>query len=528
MPALCAGAKVLKPLAPGCKVAIVPEDTGCDHRRRFVRIARPDFDGNFVPFAHHDCLHNQLTALHNRVMGEVPRPSVDGLKKLRKQARRLVTLLPKTTPDDWYVLPNMYAGQKRARYTRATDNVLNGGGVSRRDAKVKMFVKFERLNPSKVNPDPRAIQFRDAKYCVDVGRFLKPIEKALYALRGNGTDLPVGRVIGKGLNSVERANLLREKMSDFTRPCVLSLDASRFDQHVDVELLKLEHLIYKGMCPDSWFAELLSWQLENECVSSKGIKYHVRGKRMSGDMNTALGNCLLMVLMVSTFMRGKKYDLLDDGDDCLLFVEEDDLAWVMSHIQEEFLTYGHELKVESVASSLHQVEWCQSKVIEISPGKVRFVRNPHKVMSTALSGTKYFVDRCRAKLVNTIGLTELILNAGVPVLQEYALALMRNAACPDVLPWQEVESYHWRLSRELRLFNLRQLEKIEPRAITPEARLSFAEAFGIPPDEQEAMERSLRNWRFALSGTVEMPEEWDVESWNFTPQFCPEAYGCWE
>lgn len=493
-----------------------------------MRIAYPEVAGNYVPFAHHNCLHNQLTALYNRVLGAVPRPTAEGLSKLRKQAWRLARLLPVITPDDWYELPNHYTGAKRAKYVRATDQVLNGGGVRRRDAKVKMFVKMERLAPSKANPDPRAIQFRDAKYCVDVARFLKPIERALYSLRGDGWNLPATRVIGKGLNSVERAMLLKSKFEGFDDPVVLTLDASRFDQHCDAELLKLEHLVYKKMCPDPWFAELLSWQLENEGVTSLGITYRTRGKRMSGDMNTALGNCLLMVLMVSTFMRGRRYDMLDDGDDCLLLIDRSNLKWVLDHITQEFLTYGHELKVESVCDSLPHVEWCQSKPIEYAPGRWKFVRNPFKVMSTALVGTKYFTDNMRPRLVNTIGLTELILNLGVPVLQEYALALVRNAACQEVLNWQEVDSTYHRLERELRLFNLRTLTRLDPQPITDEARGSFAAAFGVSPAEQRALEQSLQKWSFELHGGVEMPEEWDVRSWKRSAAYSPEAYPMWE
>lgn len=529
VPALCAGVKELKPLAVRCKVATIPEDTGSDHGRRFIRLARPDVDGTYVPFAHHDCTHNQLIALRNRVLGEVPRPSEDGLKALRKQAWRLLRHLPRVSPDDYFVLPMSYTGAKRAKYWTATERVLENGGINQSDAKVKMFVKFEKLAPKKLNPDPRAIQFRDPKYCVEVARFLKPIEHYLYSMCGGGRDLPNSRVIGKGLSSGQRASLLKHKLDQFESPVILSLDASRFDQHVDAELLKLEHMIYKGMCPDAWFAELLSWQLHNKGISSTGFRYSAYGKRMSGDMNTALGNCVLMVLMVSTFMRGRKYDLLDDGDDCLLIVEEELLEWVLENVEPVFLTYGMEIKIEHIAREMAEVEWCQSHPIEYAPEQWKFVRDPYKVCSTSLSGTKYFTSEgARRKLVNTIGMAELALNLGVPVLQEYALALMRNAGTDEVLNLQESDGMYHRVKFELRALNIKHLCKLDPSPISAEARISFAAAFGMEVSRQLELEEFFKRWSFEISGGVEMPEEWDVARWVRDPAFSPEAYSSWE
>lgn len=529
VPALCAGRKPLKELAPGCKVQAIPVDTGCDHKKRWRRIASPGFRGNFIPFAHHDCLHNQEIAIRNRVLGAVPAPTKEGLAQLRKQARVIGRLLPHVAPDDWYVLPNRYSGAKRAKYIRATDDVISGG-LTAGDAGIKMFVKFEKLSPKKENPDPRAIQFRNPKYCVALARYLKPIEHHLYNLHGNGKDLPRTRVIGKGLSMADRAKLLVEKRKRFLSPVVLSLDAARFDQHVAFELLQIEHSVYLQACNDPFFAKLLMQQLVNKCRSSKGIKYRARGKRMSGDMNTALGNCLLMILMVSTFMRGKDYDILDDGDDCLLIIEESLLPWVLENIQKTFLTYGHELKVENVSKTLHGIEWCQGKIIEYDKDKFKFVRNPFKVMSVALGGVKFMDEHLgpRARLVNTIGMAELILNLGVPVLQEYALALMRNAGTTDSITMETLsqlnDGSYWRLSRELQAMNMKCLTRRDPVRITDDARVSFSEAYDISVQEQLDMEDFLRGWEFNLLGDETRDRDIDVATWRLASDCSREVY----
>lgn len=525
VPALCAFPKELKPLAEGCKVTKVPEDMGCDHGRKWVRIADPGLD-TWVPFMHHDCQHNQVIALHNRVLGAVPRPTPEGVASLRKQAKAIGSLLPKVAPRGWYAMPNSYKGSKRDKYIQAVERVL-AGGLHRKDAGVKMFVKGEKLNPKKNNPDPRAIQFRDPKYCVALARYLKPLEHHLYELCGDGKILPESRLIGKGLSQYGRATLLQSKLSNFKMPRVLSLDASRFDQHVDIELLKVEHSVYNTMCYHPEFKRLLQWQLINYGTSSKGIKYVAKGKRMSGDLNTALGNCLLMVIMVSAFMRGlpgdHKYDLLDDGDDCLLIIEADSYEVVAANIQPTFLTYGMELKIESVADTLEKVEWCQGNPVQIGAGVVKFVRNPWKLMSVALGGTKYFdaPERPRRRLVNTIGTSELILNLGVPVLQEFAVALMRNAETTELIRYTEADGYYHKLDRELKELNIGVLSRYAPPPITDVARESFFVAFGITPQEQLDLEEALSRWQFNLVGDTPIESDYTVPDWiNRNPYSC--------
>jgi len=528
VPGLCATGKELRLLASGCSITRVPADDGCQHERRLVRIALPWVSEEmFVPFVHHDCTHNQLVAVHNRVCGVVPVPTAEGLADLRVAARMIAAKLPIETPEDYYIMPMRYGGAKRTRYLNATDDVL-ACAIDRGDATIKMFVKSERLQPdqAKPNPDPRAIQFRNARYCVELARFLKPIEEHLYCLSGVGVGVPPSRAIAKGLNQVERGELLVEKLSHFSDPVVVSLDASRFDQHVDREVLKIEHSVYLSCVSDAFFARLLSWQLDNRCFSSKGLKYKVAGKRMSGDMNTALGNCVLMIVMLVAFMVWcKKWDVLDDGDDVLLIIERGDLATLRRTVKGGFLAYGHEIKVENVASRIEDVLFCQSKPIEYAPGRYKFVRNPWKVLSCALSGVKYFNQSgARAKLLYSIGLCELILGLGVPVLQEFGLAVLRNCGVDKGLDLPPDGSLMSRVRRELRTLGIRTLARVDPQVVAMCARESFAAAFGMAVHEQIRVEARLREWKFDLSGGVDLPAEWDVPRWVRDPLDEPEIY----
>lgn len=515
VPALCAAcpSKKIKDLAEGCSILRVPADNGLSHSRRVVHLATPALLGNYVPFAHHDCVHNQLVAIHNRVCGVVPRPTPEGLSMMRAGARIISKSLPRTVQEELGAFAEKYGGQKRARYMQAVEHVLENG-LSRRNAGVTMFIKCEKMDPVKCNPDPRAIQFRDPKYCVLLASFLKPIEEHLYRLKIRHPLVGTTRLVGKGLNQVDRARLLRRKMERFRAPVVLSLDMSRFDQHVDVEALKIEHSVYLSSNPSSWFQRLLSWQLVNRVHSRLGFKYVTLGKRMSGDMNTALGNCVIMISMVLGIMikYSKPFDLLDDGDDCLLIVERSELEFLRADLPCQFLKMGHELKIENVAFTLPQVSWCQSSPICTAAGW-KFVRHPNKVMSCALVGVRWLNAPTWLRLEYLAGLAdcEFVLNVGVPILQEYALALRRNSRGAKAR-FDESSGEWFRYLREVKLYRRSTGQDLDLE-ITDAARDSFYEAFGVSRQAQLDAEMALRNWNFSVEGVTEAFASWDPETW---------------
>merc|ERR1711982_285948 len=85
------------------------------------------------------------------------------------------------------------------------------------------------------------------------------------------------------------------------------------------------HRVYKALVGKS---HELSWLLRETLVNSgktkHGILYKIIANRMSGDMDTGIGNSLLAFLLVWTVMRQlrlRKWDLLCDGDDILVFTD---------------------------------------------------------------------------------------------------------------------------------------------------------------------------------------------------------------
>lgn len=418
------------------------------------------------------------------MIGYVPAPT--RVEPLVNIAHRLGRGLHVQPPIPFSEVGNYFTGRKRTKYHEAAMTLYTRPCV-RKDAFINAFVKAEKItDPSK---DPRMIQFRTARYCAEISTYLKRLEHSLYQLRGEQVGFGHGRLIAKGLNQIERAALLRRKLDAFQSPIVRSLDCSRWDQHCSAELLGVEHVAYLAAIPDERFAELLSWQIRNIGRTSGGIVYKCLGGRMSGDMNTALGNCLLMIILLADISErtGWSFDILDDGDDCL-FICEKDLN--VERLPALFLDYGHELKLENETADFSKILFCQSKPVFDGIG-YKFVRRPDRVLGYGITSIRNVQHaKAQAKLVYTMGLAELALDVGVPVLQEYAVMLMRCAGTTQTLNLDD-DGLLARMRREVRTIG--PLRKLKPRQITLEARLSFAEAFGISPWEQVLLETAMRD-----------------------------------
>lgn len=442
-------------------------------------------------FYHANCVHNEYLSIRNRVAMDVPLPTASGLRGLEMTARSLAAKLGPLSP--WtrsQVVDHMKF--KRKLYLRAL-NSLTLYGITPRDAYIDCFVKAERIpfNSSKVNPDPRMISARTSRiggprYNLEIATFLKPIEHALYDLDlvGKGT-----RSIMKGLNARQRGKIIREKWDCFDDPVAFSLDCSRFDAHVNEHLLKIEHLVYKICNADPYFAYLLGLQFDNVCLTANKLKYQIRANRMSGDMNTACGNVILMCLMVLNLMEIlsiEHFEIADDGDDCLVIFEKSDLSLIEQKAPEVFLGYGMTLTIDNIADEFEKIFFCKSRPVLID-GQWIMVRDPMLVLQNIGLNTKYYDGNqlFRMRLIRTIAMGELALAEGQPVIQALCCRLINLTHGVELV---KRAPYRDEVMREfLRKggFN----PKVKPISI--ETRMSFENAFGISVERQIQMEAYL-------------------------------------
>lgn len=408
-----------------------------------------------------------------------------------------------------------FHGAKRRLYQEARSTFLTRP-LCESDGRINSFVKAEKTNPNaKVNPDPRMIQARSPRYNLQIAKYLRFVEHQIYNLEHHGT-----RAVAKGLNQKSRAEHIIRKFERFEHCVCFSVDCSRFDQHEALEVLKVEHDFYRSFYPHS---EELNWLLKmqerNKCRTKNGVKYSVRGGRMSGDINTALGNCLVMILMVRAAFDelAVKYDLFDDGDDCLLFVEEQDFGRVRDALPAIFLRFGQELRVENIARDIPDVLFCQSRIVWNGEHHV-MMRDWRKVLSQACCGTKYWnMPNMVRPMMGLIAVCESNLCAGIPILAKFAEAVRRNSEGQCAV-WNAAESG---LVYRVRLEFGDETPTYKSSTVTTRARLSFQRTWGVDVWEQKAIEERLDRWVLGSTEAVLVAQELAAD-WQ--PNYHPIAY----
>ncbi len=331
----------------------------------------PDIDYS----AHNSSVNNVSRGIAERVIGTLEggqlrspdQPTINVEHATSRFRRVLRSVLPNARRVGYDEFLSLVPPHKKATYAAAVQSLATAA-LTRRDAVLKTFVKFEKINfDAKGDPAPRIIAPRDPRYNVELGRFLKPLEHKLY----HAVDqIWGGPTIMKCYNSVEVAAHMRAAWDEFNEPVAVGLDASRFDKHVSRQLLEVEHSVYlqcfKSRKARRILKKLLQMQLHNQGVShcrDGKVEWERDGGRMSGDVNTALGNCLLMCMMVWEWcaLRRVRARLVNNGDDCVVFCERADLDRITRGVVEYFRGFGFPLKVECVTTHFEEVEFCQSR-----------------------------------------------------------------------------------------------------------------------------------------------------------------------
>lgn len=473
--------------------------TGKPKTRTFVRfpgVSTSDFLG-----VHNYSTPNVLRGLVERVYcvernGVLvppprPKPGVYG-ERLGPLRNELVGLLRGCQPITTDQFVGGYSGVKHARYARAAKTVERTGPL-RQYNEIRAFPKGETIfRDVKPDPAPRVIQPRSTEYNVQLGPFIKPLEGRVY--RALAKMCGGGPVVMKGYNADQVGRIVADAWSNFNAPVAHSMDASRFDQHVSPDALELEHSVYHSAyrhLPASQ-RKLLTYLLRAQVVNvgrsympDAIIKYEVNGNRMSGDMNTSLGNCLLMCLMVMAYCRSKnlKFRLINNGDDAVVITEAADGPAFREGLTEWFLDMGFTMQVEPPVATLELVEFCQCQPVNVN-GNYRMVRNPFRCIDKDTTWKQPTMAK-QGKHANTwlsnVGECGLAIASGVPVVQALYSWMARH-------PRQHSHAIGFG-NKRTGMEHLRQGLCRGASEVSASTRFSFWLAFGITPDVQVQLEQ---------------------------------------
>lgn len=420
----------------------------------------------------------------------VPVPGVFDAR-LDFMARQLKRRSTYSTPITAEQFADSYGAPKREMYMKAAIS-LQTKPFHQKDAYIGAFTKCEKYLFSRHDvitkiPVPRIIQPRGPRALVTYGRYVKPIEPKIYAAIN---DIFGETTIFKGLNAADRGIALRGKWLKYTNPVAVGLDASRFDQHVSRAALQWEHKIYTNYYPGDSFARwLFSLQEKNKCFARHAngtIKYKTNGCRMSGDMNTALGNCLLMSSMIYAYLkfRGINASLANDGDDCVVIMDSFDLDQFNVGLGGWFCEMGFNMVVEDPVYIFEKIVFCQSQPV-FDGVQYLMVRDPRLAIAKdclaikPLDNPKIWKSWCAA-----VGLGGMSLTGGIPVWQNF---YQRMVLCSDGAKALEDPS----MQTGMKMLAKGMARNHQP--VTEECRFSFYLAFDIYPTEQIAMEEYYDN-----------------------------------
>jgi hypothetical protein len=405
-------------------------------------------------------------------------------KKFRDEFFKHVQYTAPYTKDDFL---GTFVGRRRTVYERAFES-LSTKLLSVSDSFISFFVKCEKVNFS-AKPDAaqRGISPRSPRYNCKVGPFVKRIEKKVYKI--------IERVFGaptvfKGMNARQSGLTLRAHWDHFDDPVAVGLDASRFDQHVSAPALRYEHTFYMRFfynCRE--LGSYLRMQLSNRGFGRAPdgvVKFRLKGKRMSGDMNTGLGNCLLMCSMVYSFCVDKtivKFRLANNGDDCVLIVERRDLA-KLKDLHPWFLNLGFNMVCELPVFVFEEIEFCQTHPVWTPDGWIMVRNVPTSIAKDCLSLKPLDHPMVYMRWCASVAECGISLTGGIPIVQEFYSALAR-ASC-GVDPLRQEPTLETGFARLAIGMNRKYAE------VDAMTRVSFWRAFGIEPDKQIVFEKEYR------------------------------------
>lgn len=432
--------------------------------------------GNKVAWTHNNCLCNQYIALKYRHQVKTPNFL---LKQIDSTCLKELSDNVQLHPFSRTKVVYSYMGRWRTKYMYAQQS-YHEQGVMNKHSRLTLFPKddLEMGLPSKA---PRAIQYRHPIFMLEQGRYTKSIEAWFYKLK----DKYDTYIVGKS-DPFTIANTLVKKASNFYNPTFLMLDASKFDSCVDVEWLKFCLEYYLTLFPKIYHRKikwLWSKTYINKGYTKQGLKYKTHGTRMSGDMDTGLGNSIIMYTMLCNYLKEvgiSKYSILVNGDDSIVVIENKDLT--ASRNLDYFQRAGFNMKFE-VAHSIEEAEFCQARLIETDYGQT-MARNPQRVMGrTSWTTTQRSKSNYRA-FVNTLGLCERAASWGVPIASTMATRMIEAANTTKrifISPWLE-QHYN----------GMRKWWKNGIPTISLNTRISFSNAWGISCEEQVDIEKRIK------------------------------------
>lgn len=416
-------------------------------------------------------------AFKQRLLRDVPPiagPRFARFKKFVKDfLKRNVPVVTEMEFSDW--LKGTTYNEERKKQLIAAHEALRGGRPTRKQCShVDTFVKSEFYPTWK---HARMINSRSDAFKVWAGPKIKAIEEAVYELPEfiKHTAVPLRPAKVRALKSAGR----HYYQTDFTA----------FESHFTPEVMEA--------CECALFRHCLRNDVDvdflcsvdtglNRMRTRTGISAKVRGRRMSGDMWTSLGNGFTN-LMLAKFLVHEKHGILEG------FVEGDDglFSTNVELTTEDYASLGFTIKIEEVLDPC-EASFCGmifSDSGEIIRDPRRFIMGFGWTQSFLNAGPVIMDELLRAKALSSVYETPQC-----PIVGAFARYALQQTA--GVHPRLVDDGFHFIPSDEV------DIPAFEPKIDTREL---FANMYGVTIQSQLAIERAVERGDFRLVATLLPP-----------------------
>jgi hypothetical protein len=326
---------------------------------------------------------------------------------------------------------------------------------------IQSFMKTESYPEFKC---PRGINSRSDAFKVYSGPYFKAIENVVYKWPQFVKHIPVADR-PRYIHEVLVKSGARYFGTDFT-----SFEAS-FSTTImrSCELKLYRHMLSSVPTVADYICSVIGGQ--NHGSMRCGVSYKLRGRRMSGDMCTSLGNGFTNLMILMFLLKNRQFGVLVEGDDGLVAVYDQGPL----PRPEDYARLGFVIKIEIVDDPM-LASFCGI----ICPGGVN-MKDPTKVFQTFgwTSAFMYAGVKMRRRLLRAKALSLAYEMPSCPVvtaIARRALELTRGAH-----PYFVYDGYHNVIPPDERDILFPQIADM--------TRIAFEDAFGVPVAVQQMLER---------------------------------------
>lgn len=409
-------------------------------------------------------------------------------------AENLTPLAPTTDVSFDHWVENINHPQSRREELKTLWNSLSRKLDPAKHATVKQFMKDESYDSYKHG---RAINSRHDAFKCATGPFFHAIEQVLFKLKW----------FIKYVRVPDRPDLIFDRL--FRQGAkYYSSDFTSFESLFTPEfMLKCEYQLYDYMSQHlpnrDLFMSCVDMIVGKNKIEGKWFGVDVQGTRMSGEMNTSLGNGFsnLMMWLFLCHENGAECDGFVEGDDGLFRVDG------VPPTAEQFAKLGMVIKLEE-HEQLNLASFC-GNVFDLRI-RTQITEPTYAATNLFWIGGKYAFsgDTLQRTLLRSKALSLAYQYPAHPILSALADRVMYLTRSLDVRRVLKQGFFDEWTRAQLK----EALEDYTPgsRSVPIENRLLVEGLYGITPDQQIAFEQKVASWELGqpLDLTWDVPETW--------------------